>query len=60
MSENSNSQENMNRLHKMGEALNKWGVEKIAVWQVADRSMGRDYVLRIYPESRDFFEFIEQ
>lgn len=43
----------------MGEALNKWGLTNITVWQVADRTMGREYVLRIYPESKDFFNHME-
>lgn len=43
----------------MGEALNKWGLTNITVWQVADRTMGREYVLRIYPESTDFFNHME-
>lgn len=42
----------------MGEALNKWGLTNITVWQVADRTMGREYVLRVYPESKDFFNHI--
>lgn len=50
----------MSKESPMGEALVRWGVQNISVWQIADRTMGREYVLRLYPESAEFFKYMEQ
>jgi len=50
----------MSKQSPMGEALVKWGIQNVSIWQIADRTMGREYVLRIYPESAEFFKHMEQ
>lgn len=43
---------------RMGHALVKWGVGLIAVWQAGERLVGRAETERLYPESKEFFQYI--
>ena len=43
---------------RMGRALNRWGIANITVWQTGERMIGRDETQRLYPESAEFFKFL--
>lgn len=52
-----NNTSNDNRL---GNALVKWGVGNVTIWQAGERLIGREETERLYPESKEFFQYIHE
>tara|TARA_Y100000289_G_C3852433_1_gene114242 strand:+ start:251 stop:442 length:192 start_codon:yes stop_codon:yes gene_type:complete len=43
---------------RIGHALVKWGVGNVAFWQAGERLIGREETERLYPESKEFFQYL--